>query len=174
MLNWNRAINAGLLGAAAMTVLMLILRSLGWTPINLEMMLGSMVTSTIGLAAWMLGLYMHLVAGAVFGVLYAEIMEHLGRAGWAVGLGIGGLHALLAGLILPLLGAIHPLVQTGTLAPPGLLGSGMGAGGGILFILLHLMFGAIVGAFYVALSAAPEERSPGEPAPRRPSTVIHR
>jgi hypothetical protein len=171
MLNWNRAINAGFLGAVAMTALMLTLRTLGLTPMDLEMMLGSMVNSTIGMAAWMLGLFMHLGVGAGFGVVYAGIMESLGRSGWPLGLAIAAVHTFVSGFILPLIGALHPLVQIGTMAPPGIFASGLGAPGVFLFIALHLVYGAIVGAFYVVLWTAPEASPSLESCRKGPSTV---
>jgi hypothetical protein len=173
MLNWNRAINAGFLGAVAMTVFMIALRTLGVTSLNLEILLGSMVTSTSDIGSWGLGFLIHLIAGALFGIVYGLIMESLGRTGWVVGVGIAAVHAVLSGLALPLIGAAHPLVRSGQIPAPGLFASALGGMGVVLFIALHLIFGAIVGRTYVALSTAPQARP--ETAPRRrPPTVAHR
>jgi len=172
MLNWNRAINAGFRGAAAMTVLMVVLRTLGVSSMNLETMLGSMVTSTPDFGSWGLGFLIHLIAGGVFGIVYGFIMESLGRTGWSVGVGIAAVHSVLSGLALPLIGAMHPLVRSGRMAAPGLFASSLGGTAVVLFIALHLLFGAIVGSYYVVLSTAPQPRPAA--APRRSSTVIHR
>jgi len=100
-------------------------------------------------------------------------METFERSGWRAGLVIGGAHAILAGMILPLLGATHPLVRAGSLPSPGPFGSGMGGASTAIFILLHLLFGAIVGRAYVVLSPALEE--PRAPLPgRRPPTALRR
>jgi len=173
MLNWNRAINAGFLGAAAMTVLMIAMRALGVTSMNLEAMLGSMVTAIPDFGSWGLGFLIHLIAGGVFGIVYGFLMESLGRTGWLVGVGIAAVHAVLLGLALPWLGAMHPLVRTGQMPAPGLFASVLGGAGVVLFIALHLLFGAIVGRYYVALSPAPQVR-PGSAPRRRPPTVLHR
>lgn len=173
MLNWNRAINAGFLGAAAMTILMIALRTLGITSMNLETMLGSMATSTPDFGSWGLGFLIHLIAGGVFGIVYGFLMENLGRTGWSVGVGIAVVHSVLSGLALPLIGAMHPLVRTGRMPAPGLFASALGGTGVVLFIALHLLFGAIVGTYYIALSTAPRSR-PAEAPRHRPSTVIHR
>jgi len=173
MLNWNRAINAGFLGAAAMTVLMIALRTLGLTTMNLETMLGSMVTSTPDFGSWGLGFLIHLIAGALFGIVYGFVLERLGRTGWSVGVSIAVVHSVLSGLALPLIGAMHPLVRTGRMPSPGLFASSLGTTGVTVFVALHLLFGAIVGKYYVVLSTAPQTRPAS--APRRPpSTVIHR
>ena len=173
MLNWNRAINAGFLGAAAMTVLMIALRMLGITSMNLETMLGSMATSTADFGSWGLGFLIHLIAGGIFGILYGFVMENLGRTGWSVGVGIAVVHSVLSGLMLPLIGAMHPLVRTGRMPAPGLFASALGGTGVVVFIALHLLFGAIVGAYYIVLSTAPQSR-PAESPRHRPSTVIRR
>jgi len=136
-------------------------------------MLGSMVTSTPDFGSWGLGFLIHLIAGALFGIVYGFVMESLGRTGWSVGVGIAAVHSVLSGLALPLIGAMHPLVRTGRMPAPGLFASALGGTGVVLFIALHLLFGAIVGIYYVALSTAPQSR-PAEVPGRRPSTVIHR
>lgn len=172
MVNWNRAINAGLVGAAAMTLAGILVRTLGITTMNLELMLGTMVTSQVGMGSWGLGLLIHLVLGALFGLLYGAVMEALGKSGWEVGLGIATVHVVVTGLALPLIGAAHPLVRSGQLAPPGVFASGLGVVGVVLYVALHWLYGVIVGRSYVVLSTVTE---PGfTPAARRrpPSTVL--
>jgi hypothetical protein len=175
VLSWNRAINAGLWGAAAMTALMLVLRGLGLSTLDLELFLGSMVTSTLGFGPWALGLGIHLVIGAGFGVVYAALMETFERSGVRAGILIGAAHAFVAGMILPVLGAAHPLVRAGSLPAPGPFATGMGDGtSAMLFILLHLLYGTIVGSAYIVLSpAAGKEGSAPEPG-RRPPTALRR
>lgn len=175
VLSWNRAINGGFWGAAAMTVLMLIVRGLGLSTLNLELFLGSMVTSTLGFGPWALGLGIHLVIGAGFGVVYAALMETFERSGFRTGMLIGAGHAVLAGMILPLLGAAHPLVRAGGLPAPGPFATGMGDGtAAMLFVLVHLLYGAIVGSAYVVLSPAAEEEGPAPEPGRRPPTALRR
>jgi len=174
ILGWNRAVNAGLYGAAATTALMLVVRALGLSGLNLELFLGSMVTQTLGFGPWALGLGIHLVIGAGFGVAYAALMETFERSGSRAGLAIGAVHALLAGMLLPLLGAAHPLVRSGSLPPPGPFAAGTGGAAPVVFILLHLLYGVIVGRTYVVLAPAAGEgaRAP-QPGPR-PPTVLRR
>ncbi len=175
VLGWNRAINAGLWGAAAMTALMLVVRGLGLSGLNLELFLGSMVTSTLGFGPWALGLGIHLVIGAGFGVVYAALMETSERSGFRAGMLIGAVHAVLAGIFLPLLGAAHPMVRAGSLPAPGPFATGLGDGtAATLFVLLHLLYGAIVGRAYVVLSPAAEEGSPAPEPGRRPPTALRR
>jgi hypothetical protein len=175
VLNWNRAINAGLWGAAAMTALMLLFRGLDLSTLNLELFLGSMVTATLGFGPWALGLGIHLVIGAGFGVLYAALMETFEQSGFRAGILIGAVHAVVAGMILPLLGAAHPLVRAGSLPAPGPFATEMGDGSAaMLFVLLHLLYGAIVGSAYIVLSPAAEEKGPAPEPGRRPPTALRR
>jgi len=163
--------NAGFLGAAAMTAVMLAARGLDLSGIDLELLLGSLVTSTLGFGPWFLGLGIHFMIGAGFGMVYAALMETFNKSGWRAGLAIACVHVLAAGLILPLIGAAHPLVRTGLLPSPGPFASGMGGAAVVLFVLLHLLYGVIVGACYGVVSPAAEEPDPNR-APRRPPTAL--
>jgi hypothetical protein len=102
-------------------------------------------------------------------------METFERSGFRIGLVLGAGHALLAGMLLPVLGAAHPLVRAGSLPAPGPFATGIGGGSAAaLFVLLHLLYGAIVGSAYVVLSPAAEERGPTTEPGRRPPTALRR
>jgi hypothetical protein len=110
------------------------------------MMLGSLISGSISTGSWFLGLALHLGLGAVFGRLYQRVMELLRRSGWRIGLILGLCHAVISGLLAPLVGRIHPLVRTGALTSPTVFGLDLGLREATLFVALHLMFGAFVGA----------------------------
>ena len=138
---------AGIAGALGMSLLMIIARGLG-VHIDMEMLLGSMVTSTLGLGTWILGFALHLAIGAVCGWIYAFCFERLTRrAGAGVGMGYGAVHALLAGAVVAALPYVHPLIPV-TLPAPGAFLANLGDTAVISFIALHIVFGAIVGVFY--------------------------
>jgi len=136
---------AGALGAVTMSMIMALARAIG-APINLEMLLGTMVTRTIGSAAWLLGFTMHVAVGAMFGAVYAWLLSWLRvRIGAVSGMWIGLIHAAIVGVALLLLPAIHPLMPE--LYPaPGPLFLYQGLTAVIVFIGVHLIYGAIVGA----------------------------
>jgi hypothetical protein len=145
----SRAIIAGVVGALAITLVTSLLRAMGM-PINFEMMVGSMLTATIGLSTWLLGFLIHLFTGAIFGILYSAVFQRwTRRADATTGVGLGAVHALFSGLALGMLPAVHPLVPE-QMAAPGIFLAQLGAGGVIVYIGLHLLFGAVVGAMYAA------------------------
>lgn len=172
-MNWNRAIGGGILGAVAMTVLMSLLRGAGVTPMNLEMMLGTMFTADPSTGAWILGFAIHLMMGALFGIAYGAAMEGLRHNGWELGVGLAGPHIVLAGLMMPVVAAMHPLVRAGEMGSPGFFAANLGVLGIGIFVAEHLMFGAIVGAVY-SLVHEPEAALPRREAryPRRPPTAV--
>ena len=124
-----------------------VLRLLG-VSIDLEMMLGSLLLGALGPGVWLIGLGVHLLIGGVLGVAYATAFEvAFTEAGAGLGVAIGAVHAVIAGIVLAFMPAVHPLMPA--LVPaPGLFMLELGAFGVLLFIGLHLIYGAIVGAYY--------------------------
>ena len=93
------------------------------------------------------GFGLHLVFGAWLALLYAEGFESVvGCAGWSVGATFALLHVLGAGFAVGLLPAIA------TSSPPAFAPSpfmaDQGLAGVSCFILMHLLYGAVVGATY--------------------------
>jgi hypothetical protein len=124
-MKYGKAFAAGIVGAIAMTIIMVMARAMGM-PANLEMMLGTMMGNPPSAMAWVIGLIMHLIAGGVFGVI----------------------HTLFSGLVvLGMLPAIHPLVPE-MMAAPGVFMANLGVEGVVAFVALHLIYGAMVGAMY--------------------------
>jgi hypothetical protein len=147
-----RALLGGLLGAAAMSVVMALCR-LARIPIDLELLLGSFVLGEVGFDAWMVGIGIHLGIGAVFGFVYAWIFERgMQMAGAAAGVAVATLHAGIAGAVLAAAPSVHPLVPS-DVSSPGAYFIGLGSSGLLLFLLLHLLFGGIVGAYYGAVQS---------------------
>jgi hypothetical protein len=162
MLDWTGALNAGLFGGAAMTAALLAFRLLASPVLNLELLLGSSVSGATGFGTWALGLGIHLVIGAGTGIVYAGLIEIVGRGGWKVGLAIAGIHAFLAGWILPLVETAHPLLREGDLPAPGAFDSDAGTTGIASFVVAHLAYGAIVGLSYVPIRTPVREKAAGD------------
>lgn len=148
----GKAFAAGVTGALAMTAIGALLRLVGF-PMNLEMLLGSMITLGLGPGTWLTGFLMHLVIGGVLGIVYAGIFRITHRVDAGVGAAIGLAHGFISGILLGFAPAMHPLIPQ-TIPAPGTMMSGLGLFGVIVFMLMHVMFGAIVGG-YLAPSTAP-------------------
>jgi hypothetical protein len=154
MLNYVNAAKAGALGAAGMTVLMIIARALDATTLNIEMALGSMLTQQMGAGSWLLGFIIHLAIGGLLAQLYAFGFEYLTEDanGW-IGAGFGAIHASIAGLLMFLLGSIHPLMRNnGVLEAPGPFAIRYGMLTAVAFVGLHLVYGSWVGSMYAMKS----------------------
>jgi hypothetical protein len=152
-MRWKRAVAFGVVGAAAMSVLMALARAVGM-PVSLEMMLGTMTGAAPGPGPFVLGLATHLTMGGIFGLIYGWIFERIHHGGAVVGVGIGLVHAVVAGLFMALLPTIHPLMPD-RMAPPGAFMSNLRVMGVLAQFVLHAVFGAIVGGGY---GHASEER----------------
>ncbi len=66
------------------------------------------------------------------------------------GLLFGAVHWLISGMMLGMMPVMHPLVRAGSLENPGPFVLSMGATTAMGFLMLHLIFGVLVGAFYEA------------------------
>ena len=141
-----RAVLAGVLGALAMSLAMFLLRSSGIN-VNLESLLGTMLDVPSGIHPWVAGLLIHFAVGAVAGLAYAAVFEMaVQRSGPLVGAGLGLCHGLLAGLMMSGIPAMNPLAWSTQSAPgPFLQNLQFGP---IAFLLVHGVFGAVVGLAY--------------------------
>ena len=146
----------GFVGTVVLTSVLAGCQALGLTRINLPFMLGTMVTSDRDRAK-LIGFGMHLVNGWLFAGVYAAAFRSWRRATWWLGALVGLVHALFVLLMgMPMLPSLHPRMAseqhgptpTRQLEPPGVLGLNYGRRTPISVILAHLLYGAILGAFY--------------------------
>lgn len=166
LMKTSKAVIAGLVGALVLTLFGWVARTFMELPVNLELMLGTMLGLAPGAGAWFLGLCLHLAAGAGFALAYAWCFENLThQAGVKPGLLFGFAHAISAGLILAAIPMLHPMVPE-EMAAPGAFMSGLGALGVFLLFAEHLVFGAIVGGMYgTAIHAGPGDMGHAAPRP---------
>ena len=142
----GKALIAGIVGGVAMTLLAWLGRQMG-IGLNGEMMLGTMVSSP-GSAAWLIGFVMHMMLSVVIALAYAWGFERVThRAGAVVGLGFAVIHVILAGMVMGIIPAMHPMIPE-QMPAPGAFMANMGTTFVALFVIEHLTFGAIVGAMY--------------------------
>lgn len=146
-------------GFGATVVLTLILRgaqALGLTRMDLPFMLGAMFTPDRDLAK-VIGVLVHIVNGWIFAFIYAGALETSNIPGWSLGPVIGLVHGtFVASVGMPALPGMHPRMAsegwgpepTRQLEPPGFLALNYGRSTPLVTILAHIVYGAILGAFY--------------------------
>jgi hypothetical protein len=152
-MNIGKAFIAGLAGGAVMTLAMLLARETGLTTMDIEKKLGSMITGDLSRSAWQIGLAIHFVVSGLLALIYAFAFERLThKAGWVFGAAFGLVHAIISGFVMGALGEIHPLMRDGLLRAPGLFASNFGSATVALFVVGHVVYGAVVGLLYKALA----------------------
>jgi uncharacterized membrane protein YagU involved in acid resistance len=119
-------------------------------------MLGTMFTPSRDRAK-LAGIFVHLAIGWAFSLLYVAAFEAWRSAGWLRGAAIGLVHALFVlSTGMRLLPGLHPRMaseQQGPtvarqLEPPGFLALNYGVQTPLSVVVAHVLFGAILGAFY--------------------------
>lgn len=142
----GKAFAAGMVGSIVMVLLMWMARTFMGMHINLSMMLGTMFLP-MGMGAWIMGFIMHLIIGGIIGIIYAWGFERVThKAGWTVGLGFSVIHAIIAGIFMGMIPVIHPRIPP--MPAPGFFLLNMGMMGIIGLFVMHMIYGAIVGAMY--------------------------
>lgn len=150
------ALAGGLVGTIVLTTGSRLAQQLGWTRMDIPLLLGTIFSAERGRAA-LIGYAIHFMNGLVFSLFYGLIFEATGRAGWLFGVLLGAAHGAFAGgaLLNVLLPAAHPRMgkawtdarSSPLLEPPGFLLSNYGRATLVATFLLHLAYGAIVGLF---------------------------
>jgi hypothetical protein len=154
--NWPDWLLWGFVATIVLTTLMAASQGLGLTRMSLPYMLGTFFTAGRDRAK-VAGFVVHLLNGWAFSLVYVLAFHSWGAASWWRGAVIGLVHAafvLTAGMrILP---GVHPRMaseQHGPtvmrqLEPPGFLALNYGVPTPVSVVVAHLVFGAILGAFY--------------------------
>ena len=155
-MNWSDGVLWGFVGTVVLTGIMSASQGLGFTRMNLPFMLGTMFTPNRDRAK-LVGFGVHVVNGWVLAFVYAAAFQSWRLAAWWRGLGVGlvlGMFVLLA--VMPMLPGLHPRMAseqrgpepTRQLEPPGFLALNYGRRTPLSVIAAHLVYGAILGAFY--------------------------
>lgn len=69
------------------------------------------------------------------------------RSGWLIGVGYSVIHIVIAGIVMGVMPTMHPRMPI-PIAPPGAFMSNLGVMGIVAVVMMHVIFGAIVGAMY--------------------------
>ena len=150
------ALAGGLVGTVVLTTGSRLAQQLGWTRMDIPLLLGTVFTAERG-RAMAIGYAIHFANGLLFALAYGLVFEATGSAGWLFGLALGAAHGAFAGggLLNVLLPVVHPRMGTPwtdarsapLLEPPGFLLSNYGRATLVATFALHLAYGAIVGSF---------------------------
>jgi hypothetical protein len=130
---------AGILAGLMQSMLMIVARASGLWQLSFEKAYGSLLLRGDGSGAWLSGLMIHLFVSALFALLYARIFRTLGSANVSIGAGLGFAHWLVSGILMGL-------------SPMGFFALDAGLFGFWFVMLLHLLFGSLMGVAYGRLS----------------------
>jgi uncharacterized membrane protein YagU involved in acid resistance len=157
-MNWGSWLLWGFVGTVVLTTAMAGSQGMRLTRMSLPYMLGTMFTPDRDRAK-AIGFAVHLVNGWIFALVYVAAFNLWGRSTWWLGALIGLVHGsfvLTAGMrFVP---GIHPRMASEDqgpdvvkqLEPPGFLALNYGVQTPLSVIVAHVLFGAILGAFYVS------------------------
>jgi hypothetical protein len=150
------ALAGGFVGTIVLTSGLRVAQELGWTRMDIPLLLGTVFTDDRGRAT-VIGVAIHFLNGLVFALGYYAIFRAVDQAGWAFGAALGVAHAALAGgvLVTLLLPAVHPRMgtpwsdaeETPLLEAPGFMLLNYGRRTALWTLLAHVAYGAIVGGF---------------------------
>ena len=137
---------AGFVATAAMTPLMYAAPMMGMPKMDIATMLGTMFVPSLGPAFW-LGMMIHLMMGAV---LFPAIYRFALQPGSGSGTGKGVLFGLFLWaaanlMVMPMIGAIHPMVRSGMMPAPGFLMLNLGVMAPVGSLIGHLLYGVLLG-----------------------------
>ena len=133
-MHYGRAFTAGVIGALAMSLVMVFLRAAG-IPLHIE----AQLAAVLGSRAWMVGLAAHLLIGGAIGVGYGMMFERiLPESGVGLGVLLGAINTIFAGFAWAIIGG------------PGRFWSDLGPQGVIALFIAHITYGAVVGAAFKA------------------------
>ncbi len=154
--NWPNWLLWGFVATLVLTTMEAASQGLRLSRISIPFMVGTMVTPNRDKAK-LYGFLLHVLNGWAFSLLYVLAFQSMHRATWWIGVLIGIAHALFVlTVVLSLMPGLHPRMaseQFGPTArrqlePPGFLGLNYGGRTPLSVLLSHIVFGAMLGAFY--------------------------
>ena len=149
------AIGAGLIAGAVMSGLLYM--GIGMMPrqmrMNLFLMLGTMMVRDRSMA-YLAGATMHGAMSVAFGLVHVALFNafdlETSLAAWGIIFGL--VHWLASGMGLAMVPTMHPLIRRGEMDAPGAFALAYPPMTAVGFLMLHVVYGILVGAFYTALT----------------------
>jgi len=136
-----------MVGWAVMVALVILLRAVNATELNLSMIVGSLFTGQVSSGTWVLGFVLGLVISGLIALIYAAAFEGMRKSNWWLGLIGGAIHAAIGGLFFGWMSSFHPAMPD-LITPPGAYAANYGTVTVLAFIVAHLIYGMIVGGMY--------------------------
>lgn len=158
-MNWGSWLVWGFGATVVLTGLMAGSQGLGFTRMNLPHMIGTMFTADRDRAK-LYGFLVHMMNGFIFSLVYIAAFHASGWFNAGFGALVGAAHGLFVLVAaMPIMPGMHPRMASEThgptvvrgLEPPGFLGRNYGARTPLFAFAAHVIFGAILGAFYTPL-----------------------
>lgn len=146
----------GFAATIILTTLLSVSRWLHLTRMDIPFLLGTMWTPDRHKAK-LSGFILHFIFGWLFAFIYVLAMESSGLKNWWFGMGIGAVHAAFILTVgMGTIATIHPRMATEDrgpdptrlLEPPGFMMLNYGRGTPLATIVVHLIYGGIIGGFY--------------------------
>ncbi|MBU6296968.1 MAG: hypothetical protein KGJ79_16560 [Alphaproteobacteria bacterium] len=135
MARYAKGVFAGFVATAVLSVFMVMKQMMGMMP---QLDVVAMLTTMVGASSPLVGWGMHFMIGSlVWGGLFAAVQNRLPGGSMilrGVVFGIGAWFLMMA-MVMPMAGA-------------GLFGLGLGIAAPIMTLMLHMIFGATLGAVY--------------------------
>lgn len=151
-MNWGSAIIAGLVATIVMTILMYMGKAMGMR-MDMPRILGLMFAQPEHRGSiYTIGMIVHLMIGVIFAIIYGLLFNLFGiPANWLWGAVFGLIHGIVIGLMLPIMPSIHPRMGGSNVLPRlGAFASNYGSMIPVAWIVLHIIFGAVIGWLYSA------------------------
>lgn len=154
--HFNRVSNAsvfgaGVAGAVVVVLILTVARAIGITSFNISMIIGSIFTQALTDTTWFIGFAIHLLLGGVVALMYASAFRKLSESGATPGAGAGAafgvVHWMIGGILIGLVGLIHPLMPE-SLPSPGFFAVSYGLISMVVIFIAHMVYGAVVGSIY--------------------------
>ena len=121
-------------------------------PMNILHMLGTMMTRSTG-PAYVMGTMMHGVMGIVFALIHVAVFVAFGlEALLAWGILFGVVHWVIAGMGMGMMGTMHPVIRSGEMPAPGPFVKNLPMMNVMGFLMVHVIYGLVVGGLYQALA----------------------
>lgn len=140
-----RSMIAGFAATVVLSLLMIMKASTGLMPqLNVIAMLGGMSHGAIGVGGPGIGWLMHFLIGTVlWGLLFAVLYDRLPGSG-----------AVAKGMAFSVLAWLLMMILAMPMAGAGLFGLGLGMMAPVMTLVLHLIWGAVLGAAFRALASS--------------------
>ena len=119
---------------------------------NLFYLLGTMMLPA-GAMVYIAGAMMHGMMSVAFGLVHTGLYQAFGLESglWAWGLLFGLLHWIVVGVGMGMMSIVHPRIRSGEVGAPGIFVKNYPGMTVMGFLMLHLIYGLLVGVVYDSL-----------------------